>query len=271
MKQQIEQEAKTVEEAIRLGLESLGLSSEDVSVEILEKEKSGFLGFGSKPAKVRLTVLEEDSFGELSAKPEKTVKKPEKHSEIVEKIETKNESSDAKEHAEQFLKDVFDKMNLQVEVKSECSEKEIRINLTGDEMGAVIGRRGETLDALQYLTSLAVNRSSEEYYKISVDTENYRSEREKTLQNLALRLAEKAKTNRRNVSLEPMNAYERKIIHSTLQNDDMINTYSVGEEPHRKIIISPKNAIRRSRYNNNKSYHKNYYKNDNREISSEEE
>ena len=110
-------------------------------------------------------------------------------------------------------------------------------------MGAVIGRRGETLDALQYLTTLAVNRSSEEYFKVSLDTENYRSEREKTLVSLANRLAAKAKRTKRNVSLEPMNAYERKIIHSALQDDKEVSTFSVGDEPNRKIIISPKGCL----------------------------
>ncbi|MDY4976538.1 MAG: RNA-binding cell elongation regulator Jag/EloR [Clostridia bacterium] len=227
MKRQVEQEAKTVEEAIRLGLAALGLEQEDVTIEILEKEQKGFLGFGSKLAKVRLTALEEER--ELGTP-------------------AQGAESGTEQLAISFLQKVFEKMNLTVQVSCEKKDHEIAINLSGEEMGAVIGRRGETLDALQYLTTLAVNRSSEEYYKISLDTENYRSEREKTLQNLALRLAEKAKRNRRNVSLEPMNAYERKIIHSALQNDEMIHTYSVGEEPNRKIIISPKNAVRRNDY-----------------------
>ena len=238
MKRQIEQEGRTVEEAIKLGLESLGLSEAEVTVEIIEKEKSGFLGIGSKPAKVKLTALEEQE--EPAEKEVATVKS--------------EENSDAGNKAKEFLSGVFEKMNLEVKVEYTMGEKEIRINLSGDEMGAVIGRRGETLDALQYLTTLAVNKSSDDYYKISLDTENYRSEREKTLQNLALRLAEKAKRNRKNVSLEPMNAYERKIIHSALQEDDMIHTYSVGEEPNRKIIISPKNAIRRNNNYNRRSY-----------------
>ncbi len=238
MKRQIEQEGRTVEEAIKLGLESLGLSEAEVTVEIIEKEKSGFLGIGSKPAKVKLTALEEQ---DEPAEEEAAAVKSE-------------ENSDAGNKAKEFLSGVFEKMNLEVKVEYTMGEKEIRINLSGDEMGAVIGRRGETLDALQYLTTLAVNKSSDDYYKISLDTENYRSEREKTLQNLALRLAEKAKRNRKNVSLEPMNAYERKIIHSALQEDDMIHTYSVGEEPNRKIIISPKNAIRRNNNYNRRSY-----------------
>lgn len=237
MRRQIEQEGKTVEEAMKLGLEAIGLSEAEVTVEIIEREKSGFLGIGSKPAKVKLTALEEQDEPAAEVPAEKPV-----------------ENSEAGKKAKEFLSNVFEKMNLEVKIEYTTGEKEIRINLSGDEMGAVIGRRGETLDALQYLTTLAVNKSSEDYYKISLDTENYRSEREKTLQNLALRLAEKAKRNRRNVSLEPMNAYERKIIHSALQDDDMIQTYSVGEEPNRKIIISPKNAIRRNNNYNRRSY-----------------
>ncbi len=238
MRRQIEQEGKTVEEAMKLGLEVLGLSEEEVTVEIIEREKSGFLGIGSKLAKVKLTALEEQ---EEPAEEEFFAEKP------VENVE-------AGKKAKEFLSQVFEKMNLEVNIEYTMGEKEICINLSGKEMGAVIGRRGETLDALQYLTTLAVNKSSEDYYKISLDTENYRSEREKTLQNLALRLAEKAKRNRRNVSLEPMNAYERKIIHSALQEDDMIQTYSVGEEPNRKIVISPKNAIKRNHNYNRQSY-----------------
>ena len=237
MRKQIEQEGKTVEEALKLGLEALGLSEEEVTVEIIEREKSGFLGIGSKPAKVKLTALEEQE--------EPAEENPAKKS---------VENSEAGKKVKEFLSNVFEKMNLEVNIEYTTGEKEISIILSGDEMGAVIGRRGETLDALQYLTTLAVNKSSEDYYKISLDTENYRSEREKTLQNLALRLAEKAKRNRRNVSLEPMNAYERKIIHSALQEDDMIQTYSVGEEPNRKIIISPKNAVKRNHNYNRRSY-----------------
>ncbi len=237
MRRQIEQEGKTVEEAMKQGLQTLGLSEAEVTVEIIEREKSGFLGIGSKPAKVRLTALEEQDEPAQEISPEKY-----------------EQGHNAGNKAKEFLSQVFEKMNLEVKVEYTIGEKEIRINLSGDEMGAVIGRRGETLDALQYLTTLAVNKSSDDYYKISLDTENYRSEREKTLQNLALRLAEKAKKNRRNVSLEPMNAYERKIIHSALQEDDMIQTYSVGEEPNRKIIISPKNAMKRNNNYNRRSY-----------------
>ncbi|MBE7041999.1 MAG: protein jag [Ruminococcaceae bacterium] len=244
MRKQIEQEAKTVEEAIKLGLEVLGLEAEDVTVEILEKEKSGFFGLGSKPAKVKLTALEEQE-----ENPEKKEKKKETSPVVKTEI-----NGDADKRAKEFLNSVFEQMNLDVNIDCNIGEKEIKINLSGEEMGAVIGRRGETLDALQYLTTLAVNKSSEDYYKISIDTENYRSEREKTLQNLAIRLAEKAKKNRKNVALEPMNAYERKVIHSALQEDDMIHTYSVGEEPNRKIIISPKNAIKRNNNYNRRSY-----------------
>ena len=190
MKKTIELEGKTVEEAIKAGLEQLGLTEADVTVEIIEKEKSGFLGIGSKPAKVKLTSLEEFEDVKEEVKEEKE--------EITEES-TVDEASITL--AKTFLTDIFSKMNVNVTVKCEGKGKDIKINLSGDEMGAVIGRRGETLDALQYLTTLAVNRTSEEYHKVSVDTENYRSEREKTLRNLALRLAEKAKKNRKNVAL----------------------------------------------------------------------
>lgn len=255
MRKQIEQEAKTVEEAIQLALEKLGLSEADATVEILEKEKTGFLGFGSKLAKVKVTALEESD--DVEEEPVVMASEPKKQP-VSKEIKT-----DADKRAVAFLGSVFEKMNLEVKMDCEVKEREVHIELSGSEMGSVIGRRGETLDALQYLTTLAVNRSSDEYYKISLDTENYRSEREKTLQNLAVRLAEKAIRNRKNVSLEPMNAYERKIIHSALQDNEMIHTYSVGEEPNRKIIISPKNAVKR-----NQNYNRRVYR---RPVQAEEE
>ncbi len=217
MNREIEKEGRTIEEAIEAALSELGAAREDAQIEILEKEHKGMFGFMSRPARVKVSVIEDDEIkaGGIGAQ------------------------------AEQFLQNIFEKMGLPVEIATTVEENEIKVEMTGDEMGAVIGRRGETLDALQYLTTLAVNRSSEEYFKVSLDTENYRSEREKTLVSLANRLAAKAKRTKRNVSLEPMNSYERKIIHSALQDDKEVSTFSVGDEPNRKIIISPKGAPRR--------------------------
>lgn len=206
MMKQIEAEGKTVEEAIENGLVQLNVEREDVEIEILETEHKGMFGRLIRPARVKLSLAQ----GDLGAK------------------------------AEQFLQSIFEKMNLTVTCDIRVTEKNIKIELSGDEMGVVIGRRGETLDALQYLTTLAVNRGEEEYHKVSIDTENYRQEREQTLIALANRLAQKALRVKRNVSLEPMNAYERKIIHSALQENEEVTTYSIGEEPNRKIIISPR-------------------------------
>jgi spoIIIJ-associated protein len=137
-----------------------------------------------------------------------------------------------------FLEEVFQRMNLPCEVQTKSTPDSLQINLVGDNMGSVIGRHGETLDALQYLTSLVANRRGGEYRRISIDTENYRKKREDTLAALAKRLAAKAVKHRRNVTLEPMNAYERRIIHATLQGYDHITTFSTGSEPNRRVVVS---------------------------------
>ena len=201
--------AKSVEEAIALALEELGATEDMVTVEVLEEGKKGFLGLNGKEASVLVTLNE-------------TEETPE-------------------ERAEDFLRHILDSMELSADLNIESGEENtISIDITGDDMGILIGRRGETLSALQYLTSLAVNRHTEEYYRIVLDTENYKKRREETLKRLAKKLAGNAVRYRRNVTMEAMSPYERRIIHSELQNDPMVTTYSTGEEPNRKVVIAYK-------------------------------
>lgn len=235
-------EGKTIEDAINAGVEQLGIERENANYEVVSTPKSGFLGFGSKPAVVKFKVEEKESVKE--AKPAREPKK-EASVEVKREVKAERKACEISENdvkaAVDFVRSVLEKMNVSVsDLETKTVENEIFIDIKSEEKGFVIGRRGENLDALQYLTTLAVNKNSDSHVKISLDIGGYRDERVKTLENLALRLAMKAKKTRRNVSLEPMNAYERKVIHSALQNDKSITTYSVGEEPNRKIVISCK-------------------------------
>ena len=206
----IEVSAKTVNEAITEACQKLGVTSDKLDYEVIEEGSSGFLGIGSKPAVIKATVkVEEISIEDV---------------------------------AKNFLNDVFSAMNLAVviDVKYNEAEKEMDIDLSGDEMGVLIGKRGQTLDSLQYLVSLVVNKDVEDYIRVKVDTENYRERRKETLENLAKNIAYKVKRTRRPVSLEPMNPYERKTIHSAWQNDKSVTTHSEGEEPFRKVVVTLK-------------------------------
>lgn len=207
MSQVVEKTGKSVQEAVNLALEELQADRDSVEVEVLDEGSKGLFGLGGKVARVRVT---------LHLPP----------------------SGDAK----LFLSDVFAKMKVSVDIETEEDEESILLKVTGKDSGIIIGRRGETLDALQYLTSLVVNKDKEEYKRVTIDIENYRQKREETLVRLANRLAERVSRYRKNVTLEPMNPYERRIIHSSLQNNKYVETYSVGEEPNRKVIITPKQA-----------------------------
>lgn len=206
----IEVSAKTVNEAITEACQKLGVTSDKLEYEVVEEGSNGFLGIGSKPATIKAAV----------------------------KVEEESEEDCAKK----FLNDVFAAMNMEVvvNVKYNDEEKEMDIDLSGDEMGVLIGKRGQTLDSLQYLVSLVVNKGKDEYIRVKVDTEDYRQRRKETLENLAKNIAYKVKRTRRSVSLEPMNPYERRIIHSALQNDKYVTTHSEGEEPFRKVVITLK-------------------------------
>lgn len=208
--------AKTVDDAITAACQEFVVTSDRLDYEVLEEGSSGFLGIGAKPAVIKAKVKEEEK----------------------EVINTVSLSDTAKS----FLKEVFKAMNLAVviEISYDEAEKTMDIDLSGDEMGVLIGKRGQTLDSLQYLVSLVVNKNNEDYIKVKVDTENYRERRKETLENLAKNIAYKVKRTKRPVSLEPMNPYERRIIHSALQNDKYVTTHSEGEEPFRRVVVSLK-------------------------------
>lgn len=195
---------KTVDDAITEAALKLETSSDKLEYEILENGSSGFLGFGSKLAKIK-------------------ARKKESIEDVV----------------INFLSSVFKAMNMEVQIQVSVQEEEklVEVELSGKEMGVLIGKRGQTIDSIQYLVSLVVNKFSQEYYRVKVDTENYRARRKTTLEELAKNIAYKVKRTRRPVSLEPMNPYERRIIHSALQNDKYVTTKSEGEEPYRHIIV----------------------------------
>ena len=206
----VEVTAKTVNEAITEACRKFGVTSDKLDYQIVEEGSSGFLGIGSKPAVIKAAV----------------------------KIEKLSEEVVAKN----FLRDVFEAMNMEVAIDIQYDEvgKTMDIELSGEEMGVLIGKRGQTLDSLQYLVSLVVNKEADEYIRVKVDTEDYRARRKETLENLAKNIAYKVKKTRRAVSLEPMNPYERRIIHSALQNDKYISTHSEGDEPFRKVVVTYK-------------------------------
>ena len=211
---------KTVEDAVVEAAVQLGTTSDRMEYEILEKGINGFLGIGIRPAKIRARKILETA-----------------------------------ERAEQFLADVFDAMDLKVNITTEENKEEhtMDIDLSGDDMGVLIGKRGQTLDSLQYLVSLVINKGEEEYIRVKVDTENYRQRRKDTLENLAKNIASKVRRTGRAVVLEPMNPYERRVIHSALQADRYVETHSEGEEPFRKVVVTLKDGVKvRDNHNNNR-------------------
>lgn len=209
---------KTVDEALTEALLSFKTTSEKMEYEVIEKESKGLLGMFSKPAKIRAKL---------------------------------KFSIDGV--AKNFLDKVFKAMAIDAtaEVAYDKESENVDINIIGDDMGVLIGKRGQTLDSLQYLTSLVINKNNEGYLKVKLDTENYRERRKETLENLAKNIASKVKRTHKPVSLEPMNPYERRIIHSALQNDKYVETHSEGEEPFRKVVISLKKGVNLHNNNNN--------------------
>lgn len=240
-------EAKTVEEAITNATVTLGITSDELEYEVVEKGSSGFLGINSKNAIINVWK-KSDVVEETNDNTEEKVDTTDSKEDEKEGKDTKDKKNavvdpKAADEAKVFLQDVFSSMNLQVEITTNIDEENniLEIELEGPEMGVIIGKRGQTLDSLQYLTSLAVNRKVDNYTKIKLDTEDYRNRRKATLENLAKNTAYKAKRNKRSVSLEAMNPYERRIIHSALQNDKYVTTHSEGEEPYRHVVVVPKN------------------------------
>ena len=205
MSKSITKSAKTVQAAVELALEGLKLSQDKVKITVLEEGSRGLFGIGSKDAIVRVTP-----------------------------------ALDLESRARDFLSEVFFNMGLKVDIDITSTEKLMNIELSGDSMGIIIGKRGDTLDALEHLTSLCVNRGDGDYIKVVLDTENYRAKRQETLVKLANSLARGVVKNRRKVTLEPMSSNERRIIHSTLQANDNVETYSIGEEPNRRLVIALK-------------------------------
>lgn len=203
----IEISAKTVDDAITEAIIKLGTTHDKIEYEVIEKGSAGFLGINRKDAVIR--------------------------------ARKKNDTND---NIRDFLESVFKAMGLTVTIQIEKEEDSnvVNVNLKGDDMGVLIGKRGQTLDSLQYLVSLVVNKESEEYIHVKVDTENYRQRRKETLENLAKNIAYKVKRTKRSISLEPMNPYERRIIHSALQNDKYVTTHSEGEEPFRRVVVTLK-------------------------------
>lgn len=203
----IEVTAKTVDDAITESLIKLGTTSDKIEYEVIEKGSNGFLGIGSKMAKIRV-----------------------------------RKKSDVEDYVRDFLEDVFRAMDMEVEIMITKSEdgKNVDVELKGREMGVLIGKRGQTLDSLQYLANLAVGKQVNEYVKVKLDTEDYRKRRRETLENLARNIAYKVKRTKRPVSLEPMNPFERRVIHSALQNDRYVSTHSEGEEPYRHVVVTLK-------------------------------
>ena len=243
---------KTEEEAIRKGLEQLGLERDDVSVEILERARSGFLGIGSSPAKVRVTyeldVAEEPKPEAPKAKPAEkkpdpkpAEKKPEPNKAEEKKTEPAAPACDNDDarRIKDFLTGLLEHMDSAAEVKVYEEEKNrYKVILEGQKLGALIGRRGETLDAIQQLTNYAVNSGRDKHLRIHVDAENYRAKREQSLESLANKVAGKVLKYRRSVTLEPMNAYERHVIHAALQDKEGVTTYSIGTEPNRRVVVA---------------------------------
>ena len=232
----IEFTGKTVDDAITEACQRFTITSDRLEYEVIEKGTGGIFGFAAKPAVIKARVYDPNAPKEEVAKTSESAANESK----AEK-ETEKETSQPAVAADpkEFLSKVFDAMNMKVDISVEMNEEEMDINLSGDDMGVLIGKRGQTLDSLQYLTSIVVNKGRKEYIRVKVDTENYRSRRKETLENLAKNLAYKAKRTKNPVSLEPMNPYERRIIHSALQNDKNVTTHSEGEEPFRKVIITP--------------------------------
>lgn len=262
----IEVRAKTIDDAITDALVQLGVTSDQLDYEVIEKGSAGFLGINRKDAVIKARkkvvvsekkevvkeTVAKEAVKETVAK-EKTEKKqsapaPKKESAPVQKNEKTEKASAPIDYApleegvKNFLSQVFQAMQLEVEIitKVDKENKMIDVEFKGPEMGMLIGKRGQTLDSLQYLTNLAINKQSDSYVKVKLDTEDYRKRRKETLENLAKNIAYKVKRTKRPVSLEPMNPFERRVIHSALQNDKYVSTHSEGEEPYRHVVVTLK-------------------------------
>ena len=274
MKGSIRVSAKTLDDAITEALIQLGVTSDKLEYEVIEKGSAGFLGIGMKQAVIEAwkkeeepevtvedIIKEEFSGDKKPAEPKKKEKKPEKKAETAPMPEVKTETPEEPEEAapvkkevelakvedqtiaavDQFINDTLKAMNMEVRTSTSIDQDgALCVNMEGEHMGILIGKRGQTLDALQYLANRVANKHQDGYVRVKLDTENYRARREETLKHLAKNIAHKVKRNRRPVALEPMNPYERRIIHSALQSDPYVTTHSEGEEPYRKVVVTLK-------------------------------
>lgn len=247
--------AKTVSEAITKACMALEITSDHLDYEVISEGSSGFLGIGAKPAIIiaRAKQTEENTKTEGFRSGQESAEKK--------SINQQEESFPVEERTSDFLNKIFDAMKMEVTVKTQFyeAEKELSLNLEGEDMGILIGKRGQTLDSLQYLVSLVANKGSEKYIRVKLDTENYRERRKETLEILAKNIAYKVKRTKHSVALEPMNPYERRIIHAALQNDRYVTTRSEGEDPFRHVVIALKKEAfsgeRKGRYEGNRNGH----------------
>lgn len=270
----IEFKGKTKNDAITEACRHFSIPSDKLDYEVLDEGKAGILGIGAKPAVIRARVKEESK--EEAIEPVKLSETP-----IIASVKAAAadmEDVDVEAVSKKFLSDVFAAMGIAVEISAKYNDslRSLEVELSGDEMGVLIGKRGQTLDSLQYLISLVINKGTTEYIKVKVDTENYRQRRKETLENLAKNISYKVKRTRRPVSLEPMNPYERRIIHSALQNDRYVTTHSEGDEPFRRVVVTPKRdsgygdnrGYRGNRgYNGNRSYNRDYNRDRNKHYN----
>ena len=245
----LEKTGRTMEEAIAAALAELGKSEEEISVEVLERAKSGFLGIGAQPALIRVSYevpdepAEEKKEAPAPKKAEKkeapAPKKAEKKPEVKKPAPAPVDETGEFAAVRAFISGLMERMGVEADIEiSRRDNGGINVNLSGSGMGAIIGRRGETLDAIQHLTNYVVNRDSDKHMHISVDAENYRAKREESLTKLAEKMAEKAIKYKRSMALEPMNSYERHVIHTALQNYEGVTTSSTGVEPNRRVVVS---------------------------------
>ncbi|MCI9386688.1 MAG: protein jag [Lachnospiraceae bacterium] len=270
----IEFKGKTKNDAITEACRHFSIPSDKLDYEVLDEGKAGILGIGAKPAVIRARVKEESK--EEAIEPVKLSETP-----IIASVKAAAADMgdvDVEAVSKKFLSDVFAAMGIAVEISAKYNDslRSLEVELSGDEMGVLIGKRGQTLDSLQYLISLVINKGTTEYIKVKVDTENYRQRRKETLENLAKNISYKVKRTRRPVSLEPMNPYERRIIHSALQNDRYVTTHSEGDEPFRRVVVTPKRdsgygdnrGYRGNRgYNGNRSYNRDYNRDRNKHYN----
>ena len=231
----LEKSARTEDEAIAAALAELGMDRDDVSVEIVERAKSGFLGIGASPAVIRVSYEAEDEPAAPAAAPKAEATAAPAKAAAAAVVDENEDYAEIR----RFLTGLLERMGVTADI--EISPREnggVNVNLSGSGMGAIIGRRGETLDAIQHLTNYAINRGQNKRVRINVDAESYRLKREQALQRLAQKVADKVTRYRRNITLEPMNAYERHVIHAALQDHPDVTTFSTGTEPNRRIVVA---------------------------------